>query len=54
MPGELLLESRGVEDEEAAAAQALKQKLKKPWRDLTADEQAEAVEELLKRAGLKD
>ena len=54
MQGELVLESQGVEDEEAAAAQALREKAKKPWDQLTPQEQVEVMEEVLKRVGLKE
>ena len=53
MQGELVLESQGVEDEQAAAAQALREKAKKPWDQLTLLDQAAVMDELLRRAGLK-
>jgi len=54
MQGELVLESQGVEDEEATAAQALREKLETPWDKLTLLDQAAVMEELLRRVGLKE
>jgi hypothetical protein len=54
MPSELLVESQGVEDEQGVAAQALREKLKEPWDQVTPQDQAAAIEELLRRAGLKE
>ena len=54
MPSELLLESEGYMDKETAAALALREKLQKPWDQIAPEDQAAAMDELLRRAGLKE
>jgi len=51
---ELLLETGGVEDRDYARLQALKDKLERPWEELTPAEQAAVMQELLRRSAMKE